>query len=190
MDRKQATELDNRIRKYLQEYSIQNELNPEFVNTIVDRHLEIIPDTAKRDLIFLDEKSASYKLGNIKLDIRSGLIAVAEFIASLSRPNSIFEYVQLILISALFVGMISEKELDHNSAIAVYVLHQQNAYKKGITLGQLKNEIERISDGYFLEDFEIKKLDKVISNLLKWKIIDIEEEKLYLKEIVWGNIKM
>lgn len=190
MNRKQANELDDHIRKQLEEHSIQNKLNPQFGNIIMDRYLKIIPNTTKRELIFLNGEPASYKPGNIKLDLRSGLIAVAEFVASLSKPTSIFEYVQLVILSALCIGMISKKELDHNSAIAVYVLHKQNAYKTGITLEQLKNEIERIPDGSFLEDFEIEKLDKVINNLLKWKIIDIEEGKLYLKELVWGNIKM
>lgn len=35
----------------------------------------------------------------------------------------------------------------------------------------------------------MEKMDKYVSNLLKWKIIDIVEEKIYLKEIVWGKLK-
>ncbi len=42
---------------------------------------------------------------------------------------------------------------------------------------------------YQVEEFEMEKLDKSVSNLLKWKIIDIDEEKIYLKEIVWGKLK-
>lgn len=54
---------------------------------------------------------------------------------------------------------------------------------------QLKNEIERMIADYQVEEFEMEKLDKSVSNLLKWKIIDIDEEKIYLKEIVWGKLK-
>lgn len=52
MNRTQAMELDGQIRKHLEEYSLQNGLNPTFGNTIMDKYLEIIPDTAKREMIF------------------------------------------------------------------------------------------------------------------------------------------
>lgn len=71
----------------------------------------------------------------------------------------------------------------------VYALHKQNAYATGITSEQLKNEIERMIIDYQVEEFEMEKMDKYVSNLLKWKIIDIVEEKIYLKEIVWGKLK-
>lgn len=67
MNRIQAMELDGQIRKHLEEYSLQNGLNPAFGNTIMDKYLQIIPDTAKREMIFLGDKSVSYKLGNIRL---------------------------------------------------------------------------------------------------------------------------
>ena len=76
MNRTQAMELDGQIRKHLEEYSLQNGLNPTFGNTIMDKYLEIIPDTAKREMIFLGDKSASYKLGNIRLYIKISLVLV------------------------------------------------------------------------------------------------------------------
>lgn len=189
MNRIQAMELDGQIRKHLEEYSLQNGLNPAFGNTIMDKYLQIIPDTAKREMIFLGDKSVSYKLGNIRLDIKSGLVAVAEFVASLSKPENVFQYAQLMIISVLCIVAISEKELDYDSAVVVYALHKQNAYATGTTLEQLKNEIERMIIDYQVEEFEMEKMDKYVSNLLKWKIIDIVEEKIYLKEIVWGKLK-
>jgi len=56
MNRIQAMELDGQIRKHLEEYSLQNGLNPAFGNTIMDKYLQIIPDTAKREMIFLGDK--------------------------------------------------------------------------------------------------------------------------------------
>lgn len=189
MNRIQAMELDGQIRKHLEEYSLQNGLNPTFGNTIMDKYLQIIPDTAKREMNFLGDKSASYKMGNIRLDIKSGLVAVAEFVASLSKTENVFQYTQLMIISVLCIVAISEKELDYDSAVVVYALHKQNAYSTGITSEQLKNEIERMIIDYQVEEFEMEKMDKYVSNLLKWKIIDIVEEKIYLKEIVWGKLK-
>ena len=80
----------------------------------------------------MGDKSASYKLGNIRLDIKSGLVAVMEFVASLSKPETVFQYAQLMIISALCIGAITEKELDQDSAVVVYALHKQNAYATGI----------------------------------------------------------
>lgn len=73
MNRTQAMEFDGQIRKHLEEYSLQNGLNPTFGNTIMDKYLEIIPDTAKREMIFLGDKSASYKLGISGLILRVDL---------------------------------------------------------------------------------------------------------------------
>ena len=107
MNRIQAMELDGQIRKHLEEYSLQNGLNPAFGNTIMDKYLQIIPDTAKREMIFLGDKSASYKMGNIRFDIKSGLVAVAEFVASLSKTENVFQYTQLMIISVLCIVAIS-----------------------------------------------------------------------------------
>ena len=106
MNRTQARELDGQIRKHLEEYSLQNGLNPTFGNTIMDKYLEIIPDTAKREMIFLGDKSASYKLGNIRLDIKSGLVAVMEFVVSLSKAETEVKYSQGMMVSALWIGEI------------------------------------------------------------------------------------
>ena len=95
----------------------------------------------------------------------------------------------IYIASVLCIVAISEKELDYDSAVVVYALHKQNAYATGITSEQLKNEIERMIIDYQVEEFEMEKMDKYVSNLLKWKIIDIVEEKIYLKEIVWGKLK-
>lgn len=55
----------------------------------MDNYLEIIPDNSKRD-DFLGKESSSYKMGNIRLDLRSVLIALADFVASLNKPETFF----------------------------------------------------------------------------------------------------
>lgn len=188
MNRIQAMELDGQIRKHLEEYSLQNGLNPAFGNTIMDKYLQIIPDTAKREMIFLGDKSASYKMGNIRFDIKSGLVAVAEFVASLSKTENVFQYTQLMIISVLCIVAISEKELDYDSAVVVYALHKQNAYATGITSEQLKNEIERMIIVIMWKSLKWKKWI-ICKQFIKVEKYCIVEEKIYLKEIVWGKLK-
>lgn len=188
MNRAEARQLDCEIRECLWNFSVEQGLNPEFGKLIMDYYLEIIPDDSKREMIFLGKESSSYKIGNIRLDLRNVLIALANFLASLNKPETSFQYVQLVIISILCVGAATKKELDFNCAVIVSVLHRRNAYEIGFTVEQVKAEINKMKDDGQLEEFDMDRLDKNIENLLKWNVICIEEEKIYLSERVWGKI--
>lgn len=188
MNRVEARQLDCEIREQLARYSQNQKLDVLFGETIMDQYLEIIPDDSKRGMIFLGEKSASYKLGNARLDLKSVLLAAADFVVSLSQPESIFQYVQLAVISALCIGAAVKKELDFNCAVIVYALHQLDAYERAINTDQLKYKIEDMTEGSCMEDFAMERLERNINELLKWNIIRMEEEQIFLNEIVWGKI--
>ena len=189
MNRMEARQLDCKIRECLESFSIEQGLNPEFGKMIMDNYLEIIPDDSKREMIFLGKESVSYKMGNIRLDLRSVLIALADFVASLNKPETFFQYVQLVIISIFCVGTITKKELDFNCAVIVSVLHRRNAYEMGFTVEQVGAEIKKMIDEGQLEEIDMESLDKNIRNLLKWNVICMEEEKIYLNERVWGKIQ-
>ena len=189
MNMEEAERLDCEIREYLNNFSAEHGLETEFGNMIMDKYFELIPDITKRDMIFLGNASASYKLGNVKLDLKNVMLALANFVASLNQPKSVFEYVQLVIISVLCVGTITKKELDYNCAVVVYALHKINAYDIGFTLEQLKNQIIKMLEDYQVKVFKMEKLDETIEDLLKWKVICMEDEKIYLNEKIWGRIK-
>lgn len=189
MNRTEARQLDCKIRECLENFSIEQSLNPEFGKLIMDNYLEIIPDNSKREMIFLGKESSSYKMGNIRLDLKSVLIALADFLTSLNKPETFFEYVQLVIITIFCVGAVTKKELDYNCAVIVYLLHKRNGYEIGFTVNQVKAEINKMRDDYQFEDFDMEKLEKNIKNLLKWNVIRMEEEKVYLNERVWGKIQ-
>lgn len=188
MNRAEAKQKDCEIQEYLNAYCISNQLSPAFSEIIMDKYLEIIPDDTKRDMIFLGKESVSYKLGNIKFDFRSMVAAVAEFVASLNKPESIFDYIQLGIVTVFCMEAIAKKELSYNEAVIVYVLHERNAYMIGLTRGHLVNEIRTLKEEYKIKHFDFGKLDEAVENLLTWRILDIEEEKIFLKEQVWGKI--
>lgn len=189
MNRTTARQMDSEIRECLENFSIEQGLNPQFGKLIMDNYLEIIPDDSKKEMIFLGKESSSYKMGNIRLDLKSVLIALVDFVASLNKPETLFEYVQLVIISILCVGAVTKKELDYNCAVIVYLLHKRNAYEIGITVNQVKAEINKMREDYQFEDFDMEKLEKDIRNLLKWNVIRMEEEKIYLNERVLGKIE-
>lgn len=189
MNRAEARQLDFEIREQLAIYSKNQKLDVSFGETIMDQYLEIIPDDSKRDMIFLGEKSVSYKLGNARLDLKSVLLAAADFVVSLSQPESIFQYIQLAIISVLCIGAAVKKELDYNCAVIVYALHQMGAYERGVSTDHLKSKIEDMMECYHAEDFEMNRLERNINELLKWNMIRMEEELIFLNETVWGKIK-
>lgn len=39
------------------------------------------------------------------------------------------------------------------------------------------------------EDFVMERLERNINELLKWNMIRMEEERIFLNETVWGKIK-
>lgn len=189
MNRTTAIRLDSEIRECLENFSIERKLNPEFGKLIMENYLEIIPDDSKKGMVFLGEKSSSYKIGNIRLDLKRVLIVLADFVASLNKPETFFEYLQLVIISNFCVGAVTKKELDYNCSVIVYLLHKLNAYEIGFTVEQLKSEINKLRANNKFERFDIEKLEENITNLLKWNVIRIEEEKIYLNESVWGKIQ-
>lgn len=83
---------------------------------------------------------------------------------------------------------LTEEQLSYDEAVIVYVLHERNAYMIGHTREQLANEIRTLKEENKIKHFDFGKLDEVVENLLTWRILDIEEEKIYLKEHVWGKV--
>lgn len=189
MNRAEARQKDCEIREYLKTYCISHELSPEFSERIMDKYLEIIPDNAKRDMIFLGKESVSYKPGNIRLDFRSVVAAAVEFVVSINKPESIFEYIQLGIISVCCIETITKKELNHNEAVVVYVLHKRDAYMRGMTQEQLLKEIRELVDAYKIKMFEFEEVDEILDDLLSWNVLYMKEEKLYLNEQVWGKVQ-
>lgn len=53
----------------------------------------------------------------------------------------------------------------------------------------MKAEINKMKDDGQLKEFVMERIDKNIANLLKWNVICMEEEKIYLNERVWGKIQ-
>ena len=167
--------LINEVIKEAETLGIEGKAGGEFI----DRNILVIPDDPRKGMIFLGEKSASYKLGNVRLNIKSAIIAALELVASVNLPESFFNYLQLLIVTALFIQKATKQE----------IRHQRNCYEQGICESEVQQEYlywcERTLDKY-PHNLE---WDKIIERLREEKIIDIENEKIYLKELVLGHIK-
>ena len=78
--------LINEVIKEAETLGIEGKAGGEFI----DRNILVIPDDPRKGMIFLGEESASYKLGNVRLNIKSAIMAALELVTSVNLPESFF----------------------------------------------------------------------------------------------------
>ncbi len=189
MTRKQATEYDNELKNHLQDCAKEVLIDQQAGAYIVDNFIEFIPEDHIKGMIFLGNDPASYKIGNVRLDLRKAILAGIEFVASISAPESIFNYIQLLIVSAMFIGKASKQELNGLEAWIVYWLHTKSAYQIGIEEERL---ILNLQEWY--QEKEGKPLMRedivnAINHLYHINVADFRKGNIYLKEKVWGELK-
>ena len=146
----------------------------------------VIPDDVRKGMVFLGNKAVSYKFGNISMDFKKAIAAGIELLASVSRPESFFNYVQLLIIGVLFIQKAAKQEIGKNEAYIVYYLHIRNGYEAGM---EEESFINDFSNWYKEKNKNVPDLAEIgiaIENLSHWKIIAIDGGKIWLKEIVMG----
>lgn len=90
MNGREAMECDDSLKRELEQAALECGLEKSVGTCIVDNYITVLPEDARKGMIFLGEDSASYKTGNIKIDLKKAVIAGLEFVASISKPESIF----------------------------------------------------------------------------------------------------
>lgn len=189
MTRKQANEYDSQLKARLQDCAGEILMDRQAGAYIVDNFIEFIPEDTVKGMIFLGDDPASYKAGNVRIDLKKAIFAGIEFVASISAPESIFNYIQLLIVSALFIGKASKQELSEVEAHIVYWLHTRGTYEVGV-------EEERfiLSFKEWYQEKEEKTLERedivnAINHLHHIKVADYREGNIYLKEKVWGKLE-
>lgn len=188
MTRKEAMEYNSSLKKELEQAALQYELEETAGAYIVDNYITVLPEDARKGMIFLGKDPASYKPGNVKIDLKKAVIAGFEFAASISRPESIFNYIQLVIVSAFFIEKSVKQELGRLEAYVVYLLHKKGAYDAGIEEERFISELQEWHQQK--EGIAVGREDVVgaINNLYKKKVADFNNGNIYLKEHVWGTV--
>lgn len=189
MTRKEAIEYNDSLKKELEQAALQYDLEESAGTYIVDNFITVLPEDARKGMIFLGEDSVSYKAGNIKMDLKKAIIAALEFAASISKPESVFNYIQLIIVSAFFIGKSAKQELSRLESYVVYLLHKKGAYDTGIEEERFISEVQE-----WYQQKEGKSVDRddivdVMNNLYRVEVVDFNNGNIYLKEHVWGTVK-
>lgn len=189
MTRQEAIEYNNVLKKELKQAALQYDLEESFGIYIVDHCITVLPEDARKGMIFLGKDAVSYKVGNVKLDLKNALIAGLELVASVNMPESIFNYIQLLIVSAFFIEKVMKHNLSKLEAYIVYWLHMKNAYNAGIEEEKFVCELQEWYQGKEGRKLSREDVTDTISRLCDIKIVDFENGNIYLKEKVWGKVE-
>lgn len=186
MTRKEALEYNDGLKKKLEQAALQYGLEKTAGAYIVDNYITVLPEDARKSMIFLGDDSVSYKAGNIKIDFKKALIAGLEFAASISKPESIFNYIQLLIISVFLIEKSVKKELSRLEAYVVYLLHKKGAYDTGVEEGRFLSEVQEWYQRKEGKTVGREEVVDAINNLYKIKTVDFINGYIYLKEhVLW-----
>lgn len=183
----EAERLNTQIIEYLGEYSQAFGIKKDFALSILDNHIEIIPEMQKRDIIFLGKNAKSIKPGNIKIDLKGLVMAAVEFASSVGVPDTLFEFIQLVLQGCIFIFKVTQVKLGKEEAEVVYVLHEIGAYRNEVEESRVKEELCKMIKNGKIKEFSLNRFDELINNLLKIHVISLNDGKIELKEYVWGK---
>lgn len=189
MNREQAMKYDASLIEQLQTLASECGMQGSAGKYIVDRFVEFIPEDNVKGMIFLNNAPASYKAGNVRLDLKKAMMAGLEFTASVNMPDNFFNYIQLLIVSALFIENATKQELSELESYMVYLLHEKDAYHCSVDEEEFVLEMQE----WYLQrkgkELERGKIIETINRLHKMKIIDFEDGNVYLKETVWGELE-
>ena len=189
MNIKEAMEYNDSLKKELEQVALQYGLKESAGTYIVDNYITVLPEDARKGMIFLGKDPASYKAGNVKIDFKKAIIAGFELVASISRPESIFNYIQLVIVSVFFIEKAIKQELGRLESYVVYLLHKKGAYDTGIEEERFISELQewcQQKEGRAVGRGEII---GAINNLYGIKAADFNNGNIYLKEHVWGTVE-
>lgn len=188
MTRQEALDYDNELKNKLALEADMLGLEESTGNSIVDNYIMVIPDDARKGMVFLGNEAVSYKFGNIRMDFKKAIAAGIELLASVSCPESLFNYLQLLIAGALFIQKATRQDIGKNEAYIVYYLHIRNGYETGIEEDAFINDFSKWykeKNENILEPAEIR---HAIENLCHWKVVDRDDGKIWLKEMVMGSM--
>ncbi len=188
MTRREADEYNNFLKKELEQTSLEYGMGEAVGDYLVDHFITVIPEDARKGMVFSGEKSASYKAGNVKIDFKKALIAGLELALSISEPENIFNYIQLMIASAFFIVKSVKREISQMESWIVYCLHEKNAYGTGVEEDSIVNEVQEWYQQKEGKNLECDRICEALNSLYEGRIVEFNSGKVYLREKVFGKV--
>ncbi|MBD5465138.1 MAG: hypothetical protein HDR22_04880 [Lachnospiraceae bacterium] len=113
------------------------------------------------------------------MNLKKAVIAGLEFAASISKLESVFNYIQLIIVSAFFIGKSAKQELSRLEAYVIYLLHKRGAYDTGLEEERFIGELQEWYQQKEGKTVAREKVVEAINNLYGIKAADFNNEYFY-----------
>ncbi len=187
MNTQEAIECQKQLRVWIE--NMANELG--VAEKATDKAVEcvtVIPESGRTGFFVRKEELVSYRLENIKFDFKNALIPALELVTAINAPESIFNYVQLLIATALFVGKAIRKEYKKLDAFIIIALHERE--KKGQEHINEEDFVKSVIEDYKkAEGKEVgsKEVYESINRLLETRVVCIDNGFISLIETVWGK---
>lgn len=187
MTTQEAIDYNNELRGKMMQAARKLGLNEMAGTDVADNYIMVIPDDARKGLIFLESRT-SYKFGNIRLDLKKAIAAGLELTAAVNFPESFFNYLQLLIVGAFFIQKSTKQELGKLEAYIVYFLHMRNSYNIAIEEENLIRDFQKWFQEVKGKMADAAEIRSAVDDLYKIKVIDIDGGNIYLQECVIGNV--
>ena len=181
-----AQNLESKIKEDVLK-SAKSTLEEEFIETIFEKHLAIIPSQNENNLINIDASShssndlsgISRKLSNIRLNLKDIILLAIETSINFEMPATLLEFVKLGLNILLKAYMASSIKITNNECVLLIYLHEKNAYETPVLEEKIYEEIRRGIFPLSVEDYR-----KSLNNLIRISSLIVVMEKIYLNEYI------
>lgn len=180
MNRKEALEYNEYLKNELDKIGVQCGNDENVGNYVVDHYIEIFPEDPRKGIIFLGERTVSSKPGNVKVNLKKSLNGGIEYLISLNKPESTFNYIQLILNTIIFIGKITTVKISEIEVYVVQVMHGLGKYDVRIEEEKLIGKVIEASKNREGGILERGKVLEAINNLCKMKALEMKDGSVYL----------
>ena len=178
----------NMAERLLDEFIIAMETETQNSNlpvdieeAILDKCIAITVDECdEKSIMVLDEKPKSIKLANISIDLKQAIEIVFEIALTSAIPTDKLSAVKMVLLVVLKAWQLSRKSISKQMADIVLILNNLNAYHREIPIEYLKDYVNQHS--LLPESERSDTVDAILNELHAYKIIDINEGRVRLKE--------
>lgn len=159
----------------------------KILDVLVAQYIYLIPETQEKNFVALWKQPVAHTKNNICLDLKGAITAFLLYATSISEPETVWDYLRVLVMSLLFLLNITEYKLVPLEARIIYLLHCENAYEHSIEETELTNRVLSEYQKTLPVNTQAIDITKTITNLNQLGIIDIREGYITLIQKVWGT---
>lgn len=189
MTTQEAIRYDNELKEKLGLEAEKLGLDNKWGSKFVDEFVLIMPEDERKGIIFLGEESATYKAGNIRMNLKKAISAGIEWAASLEKLESMFDYFQFVVASISFINNAIKIKLNKLEGYLLYFLQKRNAYTMGLKEDKVLSEFREWYEALKDTCLDMKEIHIALNHLYILKCVDILEGEVFLKEHVVGEVQ-